>query len=119
MDLPMAAERGQAQLELIAGAPFLLLAGLVTLQLLAAGYSQSLADGAAEAGAIAVADGRDPLAAARAALPGWAGEDVAVDVDAGHVEVEVRPPAVLPLPGGPSAISSSAWARPAAEPGPP
>jgi hypothetical protein len=107
------AERGQAQLELIAGIPFLLLAGLVGLQLLAVGYTQSLADGAAEAGAIAVADGREPAAAARAALPGWAGDGVRVEVDSGHVDVTVRPPAVLPLPGGLDEIGSTAWARPA------
>jgi hypothetical protein len=45
------AERGQATVELVAALPALLLAALVALQLLVAGYSLTLADGAAEAGA--------------------------------------------------------------------
>ena len=48
-------ERGQASVELLAGIPALLLAGLLALQLLAVGYSVTLADGAAEAGALALA----------------------------------------------------------------
>ena len=52
--------------------PALLLAGLISLQLLAAGYALTLADGAAEAGALALAAGRSAAAAAREALPGWA-----------------------------------------------
>ena len=51
------AERGQATVELVAALPALLLAGLVALQLLAAGYAMTLADGAAEAGALALASG--------------------------------------------------------------
>ena len=107
------AERGQAQLELIAGVPLLLAAALVAAQLLAVGYAQTLADGAAEAGAIAVADGRDPAAAARAALPGWAEDDVEVEIDGGRVGLEVRPPRLVPLPAPLASVGSSAWARPA------
>ena len=105
-------ESGQAQLELIAGLPLLALAAVIALQLLAVGYSQSLADGAAEAGAIAVADGREPAAAARAGLPGWARDRVEVDVDGGRVEVELDPPAIVPGLGGRLGVSSDAWARP-------
>ena len=47
------ADRGQASVELLAGLPALLLAGLIGFQLLAAGYALTLADGAAEAGALA------------------------------------------------------------------
>ena len=54
----MDGERGQASIEVLAGIPALLLAGLIALQLLAAGYSLTLADGAAEAGAMAIAAGR-------------------------------------------------------------
>ena len=54
----MADERGQATVELVAALPALLLAALVALQLLAAGYALTLADGAAEAGALALASGR-------------------------------------------------------------
>ena len=102
---------GQAQLELIAGIPLLLLAATIALQLLAVGYSQSLADGAAEAGAIAAADGRDPLDAARAGLPGWAKGRIDVDEDEGTVEVAIDPPALLPGLAGHLGVSSHAYAR--------
>ena len=46
------AERGQASVELVAAVPGVLLAAVLCLQLLATGYSLTLADGAAEAGAI-------------------------------------------------------------------
>ena len=60
----MADARGQASVELVAALPALLLAALVALQLLAAGYAMTLADGAAEAGALALASG-DSAAAGR------------------------------------------------------
>jgi hypothetical protein len=50
-------EDGQASVELVAGIPALVLAGLVALQLLATGYSLTLAAGAAEAGAMGLAAG--------------------------------------------------------------
>ncbi len=103
---------GQAQLELVAGLPLLLLAGLIALQLLAVGYSQSLADGAAEAGAIAAADGRDEVEAARAGLPGWATSRVDVEAEDGRVAVELDPPALLPGLSGHLGVASSAYARP-------
>lgn len=106
-------QRGQAQLELIAGLPLLLLAALIALQLLAVGYSQALADGAAEAGAIAAVDGRDELEAARAGLPGWASSRVEVGATAGQVEVVLQPPALLPGLAGHLGVSSTAYARPA------
>lgn len=104
---------GQAQLELIAGIPLVLLAAVLALQLLAVGYAQSLADGAAEAGAIAAADGRDPLDAARAGLPGWAQGRIDVDAEGGGVEVALDPPALLPGLAGHLGVSSHAYARPA------
>ena len=66
----MADERGQASVELVAALPALLLAALLSLQLLAAGYALTLADGAAEAGALALASGGSAADAAREALPG-------------------------------------------------
>ena len=106
-------QSGQAQLELIAGLPLLLLAALIALQLLAVGYSQSLADGAAEAGAIAAADGRDGEEAARAGLPGWAQRRVEVAVDGGSVAVEIDSPTLLPgLPSDQLGVTSRAYARP-------
>lgn len=105
------AERGQATVELVAALPALLLAALVALQLLAAGYAMTLADGAAEAGALALASGGSAAAAAREALPGWAKDDVSVAVDGGTVSVRLRPPSPLPALAKRLTISSSASAK--------
>lgn len=108
----MASERGQSTVELIAALPALLLAGLVALQLLAAGYALTLADGAAEAGALALASGRPATEAARDAVPDWAEDDVEVAVRGGRVTVRLRPPSPLPALADRLAVSSSAQARP-------
>jgi hypothetical protein len=85
----------------------------VALQLLAAGYSMTLADGAAEAGALALASGGSAAEAAREALPGWAEDDVSVEVEGGTVSVRLRPPSPIPALSERLAVSSSAAARPA------
>ncbi|HEX2264906.1 MAG TPA: hypothetical protein VHH14_01355 [Solirubrobacterales bacterium] len=107
------AERGQATVELVAALPTLLLAALVALQLLAAGYALTLADGAAEAGALALASGGSAVEAARAALPGWAEDDVSVAVEGGEVSVRLRPPSPIEALAERLVVSSSAAARPA------
>jgi hypothetical protein len=107
-----AGRRGQASVELLAGLPALLLAGLIGFQILATGYALTLADGAAEAGALARAAGRDPEEAAREALPGWARDRVSVAADGGSIEVELRPPSPLAGAGEWFAVSSRAWVRP-------
>lgn len=107
------AERGQATVELVAALPALLLAALVALQLLAAGYALTLADGAAEAGALALASGGSASEAAREALPGWAEDDVSVSVEGGEVSVRLRPPSPFRAVAERLAVSSSAAARPA------
>lgn len=104
-------QRGQAALELIAAIPLLVAVAAVLLQLLAVGHAQSLADGAAEAGAIALASGRPAEPAVRAALPGWAEDRVGVEVAGGEVEVRLSPPSILPRAGGRLGVSSRAWAR--------
>ncbi len=106
-------ERGQATVELVAALPALLLAALVALQLLAAGYAMTLADGAAEAGALALASGGSAAEAAREALPGWAGDDVSVAVEGDEVEVRLRPPSPIDAIAERLTVSSSAAARPA------
>jgi hypothetical protein len=105
-------DRGQAAVELLAGLPALLLAALVGFQLLAAGYALTLADGAAEAGAIARAGGRDPEEAARGALPGWAEDAVEVEAKGGAVEVRLRPPSPIAALADSLTVSSRAWVRP-------
>ena len=104
-------ERGQASIEVLAGIPSLLLAGLIALQLLAAGYSLTLADGAVEAGAMALAAGRAPTPAVRDALPGWARQRVDVDVDGGLLTVRLRPPSPLGALARRFEVSSWAWVR--------
>lgn len=108
----MAEQHGQASVELVAALPALLLAGLLSLQLLAAGYALTLADGAAEAGALALAAGEDGGRAARSALPGWARERVEVGVDGGRVDVRLRPPSPIASVAETLAVSSSATAQP-------
>lgn len=108
------AQRGQASVELVAVVPGLILAGLLCLQLLAAGYSLSLADGAAEAGAVAIASGLPAEPAVRAALPGWADRSIEVEVQGGRLTVRLRPPSAIPAVARALEVSSSAWARPPA-----
>lgn len=105
-------QAGQATVELVAALPALLLAGYVGFQLLAAGYALTLADGAAEAGALALASGRPAVSAARGALPGWADERVEVSVRGGRVTVRLRPPAIAAAIGDSLAVTSTAAARP-------
>jgi hypothetical protein len=112
----MARADGQASVELLAGIPALALAGFVALQLLLTGYSLSVADGAAEAGAIAEAAGENPERAAREALPGWARSRATVSSESGRVVVELRPPAPVPALAERLEVSSEAWARAAREP---
>jgi len=107
------AERGQATVELVAALPALLLAALVALQLLLAGYAITLADGAAEAGALALASGGSAAEAAREALPGWAEDSVSVAVDGGEVSVRLRPPSPIEGLANRLTVTSSASARPA------
>ena len=105
------AERGQATVEAIAALPALLLAGLISLQLLAAGYSLTLADGAAESGALALAAGGSATAAARDALPGWAHDRVQVSVSGGEVVVRLMPPSPFSGLANRLAVTSSARVR--------
>jgi hypothetical protein len=106
-------ERGQATVELVAALPALLLSAMVALQLLAAGYAITLADGAAEAGALALTSGGSAAEAAREALPGWADDDVSVVVEGGEVTVRLRPPSPFRSIAERLQVSSSAAARPA------
>jgi hypothetical protein len=108
----MGRDDGQSTVELVAALPALLLAGLLALQLLATGYALTLADGAAEAGALALASGRPAATAARDALPGWAEDDVEISIEGGRVTVRLRPPSPLPALADRIAVTSSAAAKP-------
>ncbi len=104
-------EEGQATVELVAAIPALLLAALLALQLLAAGYALTLADGAAEAGALALAEGGSAAEAARHSLPGWADDDVSVTVAGDEVSVRLRPPSPFATIADHLAVTSTASAR--------
>jgi uncharacterized protein (UPF0333 family) len=105
--------RGQASLELLAWLPALMLAALVAWHLLVAGYLLVEVDGAAEAGALALAAGAPAADNARAALPGWSRDTAAVEVtDGGRITVAVHPPSPFKPLAEALAVSSTAWARP-------
>jgi hypothetical protein len=104
-------ESGQAGVELVAALPALLLAGYLAFQLLATGYALAIADGAAEAGALALASGRSATVATRDALPGW-GEDARVTVRGGRVTVRLRPPSLDDALAEKLEVTGSAFARP-------
>jgi hypothetical protein len=103
--------RGQASIEVVVGIALLALAALACFQLLVAGYTLSLVDGAAEAGALALVAGREPEAAVEAALPAWARNRAEVEVEGGRVALRLRPPAVLPAIARALEVSSSVWVR--------
>ncbi|HEU5041249.1 MAG TPA: hypothetical protein VFT84_10530 [Gemmatimonadales bacterium] len=105
-------ERGQATVELVAALPALLLAGLISLQMLATGYALALADGAAEAGALALASGHSAPAAVRNALPGWARDEVDVSIAGDRVTVRLPPPSPFPAVARRLAVTSSVAVRP-------
>lgn len=104
--------RGQATVELLAAIPLLALAGTVALQLLLTGYALLLADGAAEAGALALAAGHPAKPAVVESLPRWARERVEVAVRGGEVTVRLSPPAPMAAIGERLAVTSSGYARP-------
>ena len=105
-------DRGQASIELIAGIPVLLLCGAVGMQLLLAGYTLSLADGASEAGAAAAAIGSSPRIAARKFLPEWARSRARIETKGGRVSVSITPPAAVSSLARGLEVESRAWALP-------
>lgn len=104
-----ARQAGQASLEFLAGIPVLILAGLIVLQLAAVAHALHLADGAAEAGALATAAGLDARPAALGALPRWAADGARVKASASRIEIFVRPLAPVPAIARALEVSSTAW----------
>lgn len=99
---------GQAAVELVALLPLVVTVALAILQALAAGIAVELARHAAHSGAVALAEGRDGAAAARAALPGWARSRMRADVNGTRVRVRVAPPSLLPGAGARLAADATA-----------
>jgi hypothetical protein len=87
----MKGSRGQSSVELIGLVPLLLTVGLAVSTLLSAGAAEQAAGGAAEAGAIALLQGRDAKAAAREALTDWPRRRTSIAVHGRRVTVRVTP----------------------------
>ena len=104
-------DRGQASVELVGAGLLLVVAALAAFQILAAGQAASVADGAAEAAAIALVNGRDPESAARAAAPGWARDEVQVRTRGERVIVTLAAPAALRALRGRLRVSADATVR--------
>lgn len=83
--------RGQSTVEVVGLLPLLLAVGLGVVSLLSAGAARQAAGGAAEAGAVALLQGRDARAAARAALTGWPTGRTHVTLAGRRVTVRVTP----------------------------
>jgi len=105
------AEHGQAAVELVGAAALLALAGLAVFQILAAGHAAAVADSAAEAAALALANGRDPDRAARAAAPGWPRRALRVERAGDAVRVTLTARTPLAVLRGRVRVSAEAWVR--------
>jgi len=86
------ASEGQASVELIAGAAVVLAAGLIAFQLLAVGYGAVMSGHAAEAAALAIANGKDPNEAAHDAVPEWPAKKLEVERRGDEVRVKLYTP---------------------------
>jgi hypothetical protein len=95
--------------------PVLVLVVVALFEALCAGAAVNLAGHAAEAGAVAIAEGVDPRRAARAAVPGWSRRAMAVAVAGSRVSVALRPP--IPVPGLAGLLTAHAAADAGPEPG--
>jgi putative Flp pilus-assembly TadE/G-like protein len=100
---------GQASIELVAFLPLVLLVALALFSFAAAHAAQDEAGAAAEAGALAVLQGRDPEDAARDAIPRGSRDRARIEVDGGSVQVRVRPR--LPIPALADRLAGEAHAR--------
>jgi hypothetical protein len=87
----LASASGQSTVEVVGLLPLLLAVGLGVYSLLSAGAAQQAAGGAAEAGAVALLQGRDAAAAARAALTGWPRRRTRITLTGRRVTVRVTP----------------------------
>ena len=87
----MRSSGGQSTVEVVGLLPLLLAVGLGVYSLLSAGTAEHAAGGAAEAGAVALLQGRDGRAAARAALDGWPMRRTSIAVRGRRVTVHVTP----------------------------
>lgn len=105
-------DSGQASVELVGMLPLLVGLSFGIFQLLAAGAAHEVADGAAEAGAVALLQDRDARAAARRALPGWSRAHARIELHGRRVQVRVRPRGPVPALSRRLGVTASAHAGP-------
>jgi Flp pilus assembly protein TadG len=91
MSLGVGSARGQSTVEVVGLLPLLLAVGLAVFSLLHAGRAEEAAGSAAEAGAVALLQGREPRAAARAALAGWPARRATIAISGRRVTVRLTP----------------------------
>ena len=103
--------RGQSTVEVVGLLPLLLAAGLAVFSFLNAGRAEEAAGNAAEAGAVAMLQGRDPRAAARAALAGWPERRAAIRIAGRRVTVRVTPAGPFGARLRASVTADAGWAR--------
>jgi hypothetical protein len=108
-----ASAAGQASVELVAFLPLVLAAALAGAVLLAGHAATEQAGQAAQAGAMALLQDRDPREAARRALPSGTRSRATIAVEGRRVTVTVRPS--VPL----SALAAALTAKETADAGPP
>ncbi len=106
--------QGQAAVEVVALLPLVAAVALAVLQALAAGRAEELAGHAATSGAVALAEGRDGAAAARAAVPDDTAERLRVEVHGSRVHVSLAPTTLIP--GAAALLTASAEADAGATP---
>lgn len=106
-------EDGQATVELLGMLPLCVVVALAVAQVLAAGAARGAAQAAAQAGAMALVQGGDPAAAARAAAPDWSRSRLDVRVRGRRVAVRIVPRTVLPGTAGLLTATGDADAGPA------
>ena len=88
---PLWSSGGQSSVELVGLVPLLLAVGLGVSAFLGAGAAEHAAGGAAEAGAVALLQGRDAETAARRALTDWPRRRTSIAVHGRRVTVRVTP----------------------------
>lgn len=103
---------GQAAVELVAALPVAVVLAAAIGQFLATRAAEELAGHAAEAGAVALLEGADPVRMAGQALPGWSRSRVRITVVDRRVRVWIRPREVLPGVGRLLTATSQADAGP-------
>ena len=108
----MTGDRGQASVELVALLPLVVVIGFAVFTVLSAATAQELAAQAAQAGAVALLQDRDPESAAREALPDRVRRAARIAVTGRRVTVEVEPR------GPVDALNTRLLARSAADAGP-